>query len=145
MSKTTLILKPAIFPMVLMAAIGTPFLVVGVWVAADMVRSGDWDVVTVVSGLAVVLLGLWLPLEVATVRIRLTSDSFLLRRFWHTRWAVSRNLASLVPGAVGDGGFLPGLKVYESGKPKHVGEILNTQFRAADLDRLQRALEEKSS
>jgi hypothetical protein len=144
MPKTTLVLKPAIFPMTSLAVIGLPFLALGIWVAVDMVRTGDWSVITVISSLGVILLGLWLSLEVATVRIYLTPDALLLRRFWRTRWVVLRNRASLVPDFVGQGGFLPGLRVYETGKAGHVGEILNTQFRSADLERLQRVLEENT-
>jgi len=141
MSEDTIILRPAFTPVILMAIIGAPFIVLGIWVGIDASRSGDWTLVTVVSAGGVFLLGSWLSLEIATVRIYLTQDELRLRRFWHTRWSVPRTNVLLEAGRVGDGGFLPGLKVYDVSKRRHIGEILNAQFRPADLERLCEAVQ----
>ena len=140
MVKATLILKPALAPMILMAVIATPFLILGVWVAIEMIQHADWDIITALSSVCISLMGLWLLCEVATVRICLTPDFLLLQRFWHTRWRVRRESVVLKPGNVGDRGLFPGIRAYEVGKRRHVGEILSIQFRAADLERLQQAL-----
>jgi hypothetical protein len=39
---------------------------------------------------------------------------------------------------------LPGLRVYAAGEAEPIGEILNAQFRPADLARLQRVLSKKT-
>lgn len=140
MAKATLTLRPAKAPVILMAVVGTPFLILGAWIGVEMIHDGAWDIVTALTGVAVFLFGLWLWLEIGTVRICLTPDFLLLRRFWRTRWRVPRESVVLKPGNVGDRGLFPGLRAYEAGKGRHVGEILSVQFRPADLQRLQQAL-----
>lgn len=141
MSEETIILRPALIPMIFMAVVGAPFILLGVWVGIDASQNEGWTLITVASVAGAILLGGWCCLEIATVRIYLTPDDLLLRRFWRTRWSVRRVNALLKPGTVGDGGVLPGLRVYDVGQTRHVGEILSVQFRPTDLERLRLALQ----
>jgi hypothetical protein len=140
MRNATLILRPALATMISVAVIATPFLLLGASAAVEIARTGDPDILALVGCTGIFLFGLWLLLEVATVRICLTRDRLLLQRFWRTRWSVRRKSAILTPGRAGDGAILSGLRVYETGRTGRVGEILNAQFRTVDLERLQRAL-----
>lgn len=87
------------------------------------------------SGFAFVLFG-W----ISTVRIHLSPERLWLERFWLTQWSVERTRVRLEEGLVGNPPILPGLHVVDRHAGKRVGEILLSQFRAKDIERLRDAL-----
>jgi hypothetical protein len=129
-------IRPALGPQIAMACIGLPFIVVAGWSAFDQIKERDFTWMGVASSVGVGALGLFCLCVVSTVQIRLTPQKLTMRSFWRTQWSIDRSRAELCDGLVGDGASLPGFRVFDKSNGKKVGEILLSQFRSADIEKL---------
>ncbi|WP_421932359.1 hypothetical protein [Phenylobacterium sp.] len=136
-------IRPAKAGQVIMACIGTPFIVLSVVGGWALAKDGDIPMALFAGGF-LFLLGGWCVLEIATVRLHLSADRLWLTRYWHTRWSIPRASAELQAGGVGDVPILPGIRVFDRRTGKKVGEIISGQFPADDLARLRAELTERA-
>ena len=78
--------------------------------------------------------------SIATIRIKLYSDSLESKVFGRTRWKINLADASLRDGRGGDIPFIPAIIVSDRRSGKKIGEILKPQFKVQDLSALKEAL-----
>lgn len=141
----TWVIKPAIATQVLMAVIGLPFIALAVWATIEEVSEPPFTASDLLMNAMIFLLGAVTLTWVASVRIHISPERLWLRRFWRTQWTIRRADAELVRGGVGDGAILPGLRVIDRETRRKVGEILASQFRPADLRRLEEVMDQAST